>query len=142
MATITRSLPSKVNGNGESEIMLRLSVSRELRLRLKSGIFVEASRFRDGKFIMPRADRKTLSELQTISDSLGSLESRLISLCVNTPPNLLTKEFFEDAVMRHNHPELFESVPVSRNFFSTFNEYLDTTQDGTKLSSQIGRAHV
>lgn len=135
MATITRSLSSKVNGNGESEIMLRLSVSRELRLRLKSGIFVEASRFRDGKFIMPRADRKTLSELQTISDSLGSLESRLISLCVNTPPNLLTKEFFEDAVMRHNHPELFESVPVSRNFFSTFNEYLDTTQDGTKLSS-------
>ena len=41
MATITRSLSSKVNGNGESEIMLRLSVSRDLRLRLKSGIFVE-----------------------------------------------------------------------------------------------------
>ena len=40
MATITRSLSSKVNANGEAEIMLRLSVSRELRLRLKSGIFV------------------------------------------------------------------------------------------------------
>lgn len=52
---------SKVNGNGESEIMLRLSVSRDLRLRLKSGIFVEPSRFREGKFIMPRADRKTLA---------------------------------------------------------------------------------
>ncbi len=37
--------------------------------------------------------------------------------------------------MRHNHPELFETVPVSRSFFDTFNEYLDTTQDGTKLSS-------
>ena len=49
MATITRSLSSKVNANGEAEIMLRLSVSRELRLRLKSGIFVEATRFRDGK---------------------------------------------------------------------------------------------
>lgn len=45
MATITRSLSSKVNGNGESEIMLRLSVSRDLRLRLKSGIFVDPSRF-------------------------------------------------------------------------------------------------
>ncbi len=41
MATITRSLSSKVNGNGESEIMLRLSVSRELRLRLRSGVFIE-----------------------------------------------------------------------------------------------------
>ena len=37
--------------------------------------------------------------------------------------------------MRHNHPELFEKTPVRRNFFDTFNEYLDTTQDGTKLSS-------
>lgn len=37
--------------------------------------------------------------------------------------------------MRHNHPELFETVPVSRSFFDTYNEYLDTTQDGTKLSS-------
>lgn len=135
MATITRSLSSKVNGNGESEIMLRLSVSRDLRLRLKSGIFVDPSRFRDGKFIMPRADRKTLANLQTISDNLVSLESRLVSLCVNTPQNLLSKEFFEDAIMRHNHPELFETTPVSRNFFDTFNEYLDTTQDGTKLSS-------
>ena len=43
MATITRSLSSKVNGNGESEIMLRLSVSRELRLRLRSGVFMEPS---------------------------------------------------------------------------------------------------
>ena len=72
MATITRSLSSKVNGNGESEIMLRLSVSRDLRLRLKSGIFVEPSRFRDGKFIMPRADRKTLANLQIFS-YLGKL---------------------------------------------------------------------
>lgn len=135
MATITRSLSSKVNGNGESEIMLRLSVSRDLRLRLKSGIFVDPSRFRDGKFVMPRADRKTLANLQTISDNLVSLESRLVSLCVNTPQNLLSKEFFEDAIMRHNHPELFDTTPVSRNFFDTFNEYLDTTQDGTKLSS-------
>lgn len=82
MATITRSLSSKVNANGEAEIMLRLSVSRELRLRLKSGIFVEATRFRDGKIIMPRADRKTLAKLQIINDNLVSLESRLISLCV------------------------------------------------------------
>lgn len=115
--------------------MLRLTVSRELRLRLKSGIFVEPSRFRDGKFIMPRADRKTLANLQTISDNLTSLETSLISLCVNTPANLLSKAFFEDAILRHNHPEAYKTEPAVRDFFGTFNEYLDTTQDGTKLSS-------
>ena len=90
-----------------------------------------------GKRCGQNADRNfgVWTNLQTISDNLVSLESRLVYLCVNTPQNLLSKEFFEDAIMRHNHPELFEKTPVRRNFFDTFNEYLDTTQDGTKLSS-------
>lgn len=134
MATITRSLSSKVNANGEAEIMLRLSVSRELRLRLKSGIFVEATRFRDGKIIMPRADRKTLAKLQIINDNLISLESRLISLCVSTPQKSLSKEFFEDAILRHHHPELFEAAPKKMSFFDVFNEFLDKHLDGAPLS--------
>lgn len=135
MATITRNLSSKVNGNGESEIMLRLTVSRELRLRLKSGIFVDASRFRDGKFVMPRADRKALTKLQEINDKLVSLETLIINLCVNTPQNELSKEFFDDEIYRFHHPAVVEVAPVSLDFFGTFNEYLETTQDGTKLSS-------
>lgn len=134
MATITRSLSSKVNANGEAEIMLRLSVSRELRLRLKSGIFVEATRFRDGKIIMPRADRKTLAKLQIINDNLVSLESRLISLCVSTPQKSLSKEFFEDAILRHHHPELFEAALKKMSFFDVFNEFLDKHLDGAPLS--------
>lgn len=137
MATITRSLSSKVNGNGESEIMLRLTVSRELRLRLKSGIFIEPSRFRDGKFVMPRADRKTLAKLQIINDNLVSLESRLISLCVNTPQNGLTKDLIEEEIVRHNHPELFESAPVKVGFFDIFNEYLNTKLNGAPLASHF-----
>jgi len=126
MATITRNLSSKVNGNGESEIMLRLTVSRELRLRLKSGIFVDASRFRDGKFVMPRADRKALTKLQEINDKLVSLETLIINLCVNTPQNELSKEFFEDEIYRFHHPAVVEVAPVSLDFFGTFNEYLET----------------
>ena len=135
MATITRNISSKVNGNGESEIMLRLTVSRDLRLRLKSGIFVDPSRFREGKFVMPRADRKMLTELQALSDRLVALESMLVNLCVNTPQNLLSKEVFEEAIFRHHHPAVAAVAPVNRDFFGTFNEYLETTQDGTKLSS-------
>ena len=82
MATITRSLSSKVNGNGESEIMLRLSVSRDLRLRLKSGIFVDPSRFRDGKFVMPRADRKTLAKVHKKSDFLRPVYKKVKTVTI------------------------------------------------------------
>jgi hypothetical protein len=37
------SLSSKVIGNGEAEIMLRLTVSRELHLSLRSGVFIQPS---------------------------------------------------------------------------------------------------
>lgn len=135
MATITRTLSSKVNGNGESEIMLRLTISRDLRLRLKSGIFTDPARFKNGKFIMPRADRKTLVSLQQLNDNLVALETSLVSLAVNTPKEKLTKDLFEDAILRHNHPELFEAPAVSKNFFETLNEFIDTAQDGKKLTN-------
>ena len=43
MATIQRSLSTKVNDNGKSEIMLRLSLSKNDKIRIKSVIFVLAS---------------------------------------------------------------------------------------------------
>lgn len=54
MATIQRSLSTKVNDNGKSEIMLRLSLSKNDKIRIKSGIFVLASRFKDGTFFTKR----------------------------------------------------------------------------------------
>lgn len=54
MATIQRSLSTKVNDNGKSEIMLRLSLSKNDKIRIKSGIFVLASRFKDGAFFTKR----------------------------------------------------------------------------------------
>lgn len=74
----------------------------EIVLHIRRGFcnFVEDTRFRDGKIIMPRADRNTLAKLQIINDNLGSLESLLISICVNTPQKSLSKEFFEDIILR------------------------------------------
>ena len=78
----------------------------EIVLHIRRGFcnFVEDTRFRDGKIIMPRADRNTLAKLQIINDNLGSLESLLISICVNTPQKSLSKEFFEDVILRHHPP--------------------------------------
>lgn len=62
MATIQRSLSTKVNDNDKSEIMLRLSLSKNDKIRIKSGIFVLASRFKDGTFIKPRANQQEIAE--------------------------------------------------------------------------------
>lgn len=50
MATITRNISTKVNTSGEAEILLRLTVSRSLRLRLKKRHLYESKtlqRWRD-----------------------------------------------------------------------------------------------
>lgn len=48
MAVIRRSLSTKVDGNGNAEILLRFNVTRDYRVRLKSGFFLS---LRDGKRI-------------------------------------------------------------------------------------------
>lgn len=125
MATIKRALSTKVDANGRAEFMLRLSASREVVLRLKSGIFVETSRFKDGKFSMPRADQKETLRLRGIEDKLIGLERMLLNACESNAIDKLTKEFFVELIDRYNHPEQYEVKKVEADFFETFNEYLE-----------------
>ena len=59
MATITRSLSTKEDGNGRVEFMLRINSNRTTRVRVRSGIFIAKERFVEGKFVYPRANPKT-----------------------------------------------------------------------------------
>ena len=125
MATIKRSISTKTDAYGRSEIMLRLSVSRELILRLKSGIFVEAIRFKDGKFSFPRADQNETARLRKLEDALSAVERAIIHACENNPHDILTKDFFLDLIERTNHPEKYQVKKPERTFFELFNEYLE-----------------
>lgn len=128
MATIKRTLSARTNQTGKSEIMLRLSVSRECIIRLKSGLFVSATRFRNGEIIKPRANRKEAEELTQIENDLISLERLIINLCQHEEPENLNKDFFLQAIARYRHPEAYEEEDGEKNIFEAFREYIDTSR--------------
>ena len=105
MATITRSLSTKTDGNDRVEFMLRINSNRTTRARVRSGIFVPKDRFADGKFVYPRANPKLTAELRSIENKLLSLEQLIFSLCETTAPEKLTKDFFEKEIYRFHNPK-------------------------------------
>lgn len=57
MATTKRELSHKINSAGRSEIIIRLSIGRGIQPRLRSGLFITPSRFKDGVIIKPRTNQ-------------------------------------------------------------------------------------
>ncbi len=105
MATITRSLSTKEDGNGRVEFMLRINSNRTTRVRVRSGIFIAKERFVDGKFVYPRANPKLTAELREIENTLHNLEQMIFTLCETTPAEKLKKELFEKEIDRFHHPK-------------------------------------
>ena len=58
MATIKRYISPKVDKRGMSEIFFRISLTKNVKYRVKSGIYINATRFKDGEIIKPRANQK------------------------------------------------------------------------------------
>lgn len=125
MASIKRTLSAKTDKTGKSEIMLRLSIDRDHKQRIKSGIFITSSRFRDGEIIKPRANRKEVEELTRIENTVIELERFLISLCQENEPDTLTKEFIVSAIEVFRHPEKAEKKEVS--IYDALNEFIDVS---------------
>ena len=133
MATIQRSLSTKVNDNGKSEIMLRLSLSKNDKIRIKSGIFVLASRFKDGAFIKPRANQQEIAELRDTEDRLISLERFLIGLSETHPIKELTKDFIAKEIDRWRNPEKYAPKEVKSKKLS-FDDIIDEFLKQKQLS--------
>lgn len=109
----------------------------EIVLHIRRGFcnFVEDTRFRDGKIIMPRADRNTLAKLQIINDNLGSLESEPIDFDLRQHASKITlQRILRGYNTTHHPPEPFEAAPQKMSFFDVFNEFLDKHFDGAPLS--------
>ena len=84
MATIKRALSAKINASGRAEILLRVSVSHSVSHRIKSGLYISADRFKDGKFANPR-DPEGKREVREVQDKLESIEKFLVRLCEDNP---------------------------------------------------------
>lgn len=127
MATIQRTMTSRLDANGKGEILLRLNVSRAIRLRLHSGIYVDARRFKDGKFILPRADQDEATSLRKQQDTLSNLEMYLIEKCENTPLEQMSKDYFQEAIFHFLNPAQNDAPkPKENSFFELLDEYIQT----------------
>lgn len=134
MATIKRSLSTKPDGDGNFEIMLRLCVSRQLVVRLKSGIHISKSRFgHGGSFIKPRANQKELAKVQEAENALVSLEQFLFSLCAMTNPSLLDKDYIIKEIDRWRNPEKYAPKEVKAKKLS-FDDIIDEFLKQKQLS--------
>lgn len=105
MASIKRYISSKVEGNGRAEIQLRLSLTKNIKLRLKSGLYINPSRFKDGTIIKPRTNQDELAELRDLESRLNNLEAYIYELCENQDVTELTKDFLEKEIYRFHHPK-------------------------------------
>ncbi len=105
MASIKRYLSSKVEGNGRSEIQFRLSLTKDIKLRLKSGIYIKPSRFNAGTVVKPRANQEEIAELKELERKIRDLEDYIYALCEDNPVERLTKEFLTKEIDRFHHPK-------------------------------------
>lgn len=134
MATITRTLSKKINSSGKAEILLRVSVSRNTKLRIKSGVFVDVARFRNGALIAPRSGQQAHEDYITASKKLRDVENAIIDYC-NTYREEATKEGAERAIEIKICPDkLGANFPL----IEAVQRYIDTKQlKGLKVAEDI-----
>lgn len=128
MATITRTLSKKINSSGKAEILLRVSVTGNTKLRIKSGVFVDVSRFRNGALIAPRSGQQAHEEYNIASKLLRDVENAIIDYC-NTYRDEATKEGAQRAIDNNTNPE-----KISNNYFvlDVYEKFLDFQRDKTQ----------
>lgn len=131
MAKIDISLSSLIDDNGKSEILFRVNVNRNNRIRVKSGLFVYPNRFKDGEIKPPRIEdgngrRKETVEVQ---EKTSTLITRIINYCENNKD--ITKEDLIRVIDRFNNPAKEEApkekaISMCEIFQQYVNVWLET----------------
>ena len=86
-----------------SEIFFRISLTKNVKYRVKSGIYINATRFKDGEIIKPRANQKEIVLLRGIERSLEEIENALLDFFVTVPAQSVSRDMIETIVGRfHN----------------------------------------
>lgn len=125
MAKIEVNISSLVNSNGKSELLFRISINRNNRFRIKSGIYVYPDRFKDGEIKPQRAEDKDgrRKEMLNASEKLSVLKTIIINECENDPN--IAKEELAIAIDRFHHPDQYLNENRSTTLLIRFSEYID-----------------
>ena len=113
MSTIRRSLSTRVDGDGKSEVYLRFSGGRGKVFRVKSGIRVPASRWnaRTGDVVLPRIATPEQEELLEARRRLDELCNMLMAEYASADKDAVDSQWFTAAVHRFAHPDARVSGP-------------------------------
>lgn len=131
MAKIDVSISSLVNGSGKSELLFRVNVNRDIRLRVKSSIFVYPNRFKNGAIVLPRAEdgKGTRKEMLEASNTLSNLTVSIINFCETQKD--LTKDDLTVFIDKFHNPQKYIKVddkkePLCEMFQRYVDGWLDT----------------
>lgn len=135
MATVKRTLSTKTNGNGKSEILLRLTVKRGFQLRLRSNLFVKPEHYGDGSLNKARPGSALYTELAQIKKTLSGIEQHLFDICQEEPIEKLTKEYLQERIQQFLNPAEedaptaeeapVEDAPKKLKFFEILQQFID-----------------
>ena len=124
MPTITKSLSSKVDGDGKSEILLRFSGGRGAVYRVKSGIRINPARWNaaEGRITLPRLETPEQRELIQAAAELDEVCNLLIARFADADKTAVNAHWFAEALEQYRHPERF--LPPGEDFFGAFDKFL------------------
>lgn len=91
MSSIKRYLSDRTDAQGRSEVCLRLSVSRDVKHRLHTGLLVPRTRFKDGRLVAPRAGAAAIARIREADARLYGLERDLLDYVAATPAAAVTR---------------------------------------------------
>ena len=124
MPTIKKSLSSKVDGDGKSEILLRFSGGRDAVFRVKSGIRIPPTRWnvKESRIIIPRLETSEQRDLVKAAKELDDVCNLLIEAYTAADKTTVSREWFADILDRYRHPE--KNTPSGGDFFGAFEKFL------------------
>lgn len=133
MATIKKSLSTKKDGQGYSQILFRVSIDKNKKLRLRSGIYIPENRWDAVKERMSygKAIGAERGEMTNKEAKLKNIESKLLKLCEVFPKETLSKEWVEDALLAC---ENIESSNISAAYVTELIEHYQNPDQYKKVS--------
>lgn len=135
MPTIKFSISKKKQLPQGSELLLRLSISRRLVFRAKTGFFIKPEQWNASteKVIIPRMHTIDRTNLIILQGEIDSFKNYILQKCSETPIEIISKDWLENTICSfHNGTQIDEN----EDFETTFHYYISTqvsTLQGKKL---------
>lgn len=126
MPTISKSLSSKIDGDGKSEILLRFSGGRGKVFRVKSGIRIAPNRWNasEGRIIIPRLETPEQRQLVKSSRELDDVCNLLIAKFTESAKVDISSQWFAQVLDEYRHPERALNKDGD-DFFTIYEKFLD-----------------